>query len=326
MKLCAFVLCTLIFLQASITNAFEYSERQIVETKSALADWEKSIEIAKKENQPGNIKMLSEGVRKLSRKKSLFSDWRNELYLAAREQLLATPGHAEHAREEIEKARLSLGSLIYEVGYSNTRRLQFETLAHLPSPETIKVLGDYLADDRDLAKEPVWFPDGGLAGLDANSWWSVRTLGSIGLRDTEYPPPDVGKRPRFEDYAIRDEAWRDIWHYEYDKRRKELGPWRAWYAEVKSGQRAFSFNGQAVEYRFNPDGTWQTISIPKPPDDAPEITEARTAATRAVKQRAKEQPPGNADRAYRPYLLAGLAGLLALAAAWFALQRTKAAT
>ena len=36
---------------------------------------------------------------------------------------------------------------------------------------------------------------------------------------------------------------------------------RAWWEEIKSGKRAFSYKGQKVEYRFKPDGTWETIAL-----------------------------------------------------------------
>ena len=48
-----------------------------------------------------------------------------------------------------------------------------------------------------------------------------------------------------------------------------LAATRAWWEEVKSGKLTFSFKGQAVEYRFRPDGTWETIPIANPPDDGP---------------------------------------------------------
>lgn len=92
---------------------------------------------------------------------------------------------------------------------------------------------------------------------------------------------------------------------------------------MKGGEIPFSFKGQAVEFRFKSDGTWDTIPIANPPDDTPVFPEAKPAGTRSVKQQAKGLPPGNADDAFRLYLLAALAGLLALAAMWFGLRRMK---
>jgi hypothetical protein len=54
---------------------------------------------------------------------------------------------------------------------------------------------------------------------------------------------------------------------------------RAWYQEVKAGKRTFSFRGQPVEYRFKPDGTWETIALRNPPDDAITYTRPTTAKT-----------------------------------------------
>ena len=35
----------------------------------------------------------------------------------------------------------------------------------------------------------------------------------------------------------------------------DVRPWSGWWAEVKSGERTFSFNGQANSYRFHADGS-----------------------------------------------------------------------
>jgi hypothetical protein len=60
-------------------------------------------------------------------------------------------------------------------------------------------------------------------------------------------------------------------------------PWQSWYAEVKSGRKTFSFKGQSVEYRFNPDGTWETIAVANPPDDAPKPEPSKTEGMRPEK-------------------------------------------
>jgi hypothetical protein len=74
-----------------------------------------------------------------------------------------------------------------------------------------------------------------------------RTIMLLGLRDAPYPP---GR-----------------WYWYLST--KELEVVRQWFAPIKSGEKPFSFKGQAVEYRFKPDGTWTTTPIARPPDDGP---------------------------------------------------------
>ncbi|MGD9419349.1 MAG: hypothetical protein Q7R22_010420, partial [Verrucomicrobiota bacterium JB025] len=77
---------------------------------------------------------------------------------------------------------------------------------------------------------------------------------------------------------------------------------------------AFSFEGQNVEYRFNPDGTWEETKLENPPDDGPgsraEAAERRKAA--AVPEAGKEGK--DAEEVSRlPWIVAGGIGLLVLA-------------
>jgi hypothetical protein len=171
-----------------------------------------------------------------------------------------------------------------------------ETLQHLPSPETVKALGEMLKEEWQRVLPPHSTVHNVPGALGKNA---MRTLLELPLR--EMPTP----------------------HYDRDIAKEQLSAWQQWYAEVKSGQRAFSFKGQSVEYRFKPDGTWDTIPLANPPDDAPEVPEARPDDRRPVTQQPKEQPPGNAEKNFRTYLPAALAALLALAAGWFGMRRMK---
>jgi hypothetical protein len=78
---------------------------------------------------------------------------------------------------------------------------------------------------------------------------SVHALAALPFRDSPTPP--------------------FYWHVS----REKLPVWQKWYAEVKSGSKPFSFKGQAVEYRFKADGTWETIAMVNPPDDASAMPE-----------------------------------------------------
>jgi len=192
------------------------------------------------------------------------------MYFALQSAFLSIPGHAEYFRDKIERERAALKPDQFRGSYDDYRRLCFEELSHLPSPETINVLGDYLSDERDAAKEAVWEPvDFFLIGVEPNSDHAREALEKIGLRNTSFAEPDVGKWPLKGDYSNREEYMLIRFRYLVALREASLKPWLAWYVEVKEGKRTFSFKGQKVEYRFTPDGTWETLPIAHPPDDGP---------------------------------------------------------
>jgi hypothetical protein len=130
--------------------------------------------------------------------------------------------------------------------------------------------------------------------------------------ERETPPP--GER-------WTDEKWLEVEVKEavasYRKKLELLTEYRSWWEEVKSGKRTFSFKGQAVEYRFRPDGTWETIPIANPPDDGPKPVPAAPDSE-------IQTPPSETVDSVKPedhYLLwwiTGIAGvLLAVALALF---------
>jgi hypothetical protein len=196
----------------------------------------------------------------------------DRMYQALQNQFLSIPGHAEYFRNQIENDRATIlpkEPYLYGGTFDFNRRLVFEVLSHLPSPETIQVLGDYLDDERDAAKEAIWTSDYQLMGTGPNSHYARETFKSIGLRNTDFAEPNVGEWPSRTKYPTREEHMHVLFDYLVNQREERLKPWRAWWDEVKSGQRTFSFKGQKVEYRFKPDATWDTIPITNPPDDGP---------------------------------------------------------
>ena len=165
--------------------------------------------------------------------------------------LLSIPGHAQYFADEIEREQKEVATLPTNTGprvsYDRRRAWHFETLRHLPSPETIKVLGHFLDDDKDTPV-PLVSPDSDWGeNPRANSWCAAAVIMEIGLRSA----PVMNSRA----------GW--------DEKDATLAKTRAWWEEIKSGKRTFSFLGQKVEYRFKQDGTWETIALVNPPDDSP---------------------------------------------------------
>ena len=217
--------------------------------------------------------------------------------------LLALPGHAQYFADLIEAERAALKP--WEGNTYDLHRCQYlrDTLGHLPSPETVKVLGHYLDDDRDIPPPPG--PDQDYGDMPANSIVALEALLCLGMRDAPAPPGrylDSNKTPTV------------------------LAAVRAWFAPIKSGEKTFSFQGQAVEYRFKPDGTWVSTPIANPPDDAPKPPPPRPPAPPPAPAATPQAAPvATGHAALRPWLL-GVALLVLPAAAWFLQARRRAAT
>lgn len=205
----------------------------------------------------------------------------------ARNELCKIPGHAQYFADEIERERKTVENLPPRVGERNSydfhRDLYLrETLAHLPSPETVKILGHYLSDERDTPPPPR--PDQDWSDYPANCLLASVALGYLGLRDAP---------------VAKDIDWRNT---------DALAKNRAWWQEVKTGKKTFSFQGQKVEYRFKPDGTWDTIPIANPPDD---VTKSSSSAQKRPEPRTNPAPPDSSQTTILrqwPWLAAIVAG------------------
>ena len=205
-------------------------------------------------------------------------------YYLAQDAIISIPGHARYFTDQLEILRADKAT-IYE--YYQARGWYFHnTFPHLPSPEMIQVLGHYLDDFRDsnspnlpLEKRTVMIDPHNPNESNRktpNAWLATYALSNIGLRDLPQHPE---MRSPHSKGSI--DNWRNA---------------RAWYQEVKSGQRTFSFKGKSVEYRFKPDGTWDTIPIKNPPQDA--IIYPTAEALEALAARKKlEQAQKEAEQA-----------------------------
>jgi hypothetical protein len=191
-----------------------------------------------------NISYFGEVIRKLSRDNIFQLKERFQVYDKVQETLLSIPGHARYFADEIkrEQKKVAHSPTITgpRVAYDRNRGKYFMILRHLPSPETIAVLGEFLADDIDTPGplDPSKSYDYGIP--PANSQYSASAIDKIGLRNPPLSPTAPVLMP--EDLLVVT---------------------RAWWDEIKSGRKTFSFVGQDVEYRFKPDGTWDTIQIGK---------------------------------------------------------------
>jgi len=223
------------------------------------------------------------------------------IYLNIQEELLSIPNHARYFADKIKHEQSSVSQYPMNTGprvaYDFHRYQYFKTLRHLPSPETISVLGEFLSDDIDTPTVRI-SPDSDWGeNPRANSYHSSWTVMNIGLRN-----PPVGE----EDKKVN-----------VDER---LAKTRAWWEEIKSGNRTFSFIRQKVEYRFKPDGMWETIAMLNPPNDA-----AKPAASAARLE--KHPPPQETKKGIPPQRLTlvwllGAAALLS-AVGWLVWRKSQ---
>lgn len=195
-----------------------------------------------------------------------------ELHRDLQDCMISIPNHAQYFADQIEREQKAVERYPTitgpRVSYDFNRTMHFKTLSHLPSPETIAVLGHFLSDDKDTPV-PLMSPDSDWGpNPRANSYGSAYTIIDIGLRN---PPVSIARR------------------IDIDPDRC-LATTRAWWDEVKSGKRTFSFLGQKVEYRFKPDGTWETIALTDAPDDAPKA--AKSPPLAAHMTTGSSHPPG----------------------------------
>jgi hypothetical protein len=190
-------------------------------------------------------------MRQLSRSGPQSPDERT-VFLNTQAALLSLSGHSQYFADQVAAARESTKDFVADCDYHITCETLRDTLCHLPSPETVQVLGEMLESMEDIpTRDQIvelrkavfkgadfkWFYPSGLAG---------QTLLDLGIRGF---PSGSGRDGGFS--------------------RADVSSMRFWWEEIESGIKSLSFKGQDVEYRFKPDGTWETIPISNPPDDGP---------------------------------------------------------
>lgn len=161
------------------------------------------------------------------------------MYLELKKGALELPNHLEYLTEKIETERAKVAEHSYHSGTRNSfndLRVDIirDTLCHLPSPATVRVLGHYLTDERDTP--PPRYRGQDWIDCESNAYQACTALEKIGLRNAPVKARSV-------------------------QNESNLATWRLWWGQVEAGTRAFSFEGEDVEYRFRKDGTWETTAL-----------------------------------------------------------------
>ena len=246
------IFITIIFILVSLASAENTEEFQ---SQEWYTKFEEEISASHAKGKEG-LDDLGRSLQYLGRSVRSSPDprWQRCYYLA-QDAIISIPGHAHYFTDQLEAMRPTREKSdyhLYRIWYF------YNTFPHIPSPEVIQVLGPYLDDFRDsnspnlpLEKRTVMNDANNpneRQRKTPNAWYASYALSNIGLRDF---PADTAMASPLSKGSL--ENWKNA---------------RAWYQEVKAGQRTFSFKGKSVEYRFKPDGTWDTIPIKNPPQDA----------------------------------------------------------
>lgn len=293
MKRRILVTMTLLIISYQVAHPMTEAEREEsrrIET-SQVALWEENLAESRGKSGEERMSMLSLGLRNMRYRNSRpgHSSGVTSLFERLQNELLAIPGHAEYFAAPIWKAyREYRDRSLPKPGESSgdfewEAKIGMETLQHLPSPETVRALGGMLWEDWQYEPGPNSTLQTVPSALAHQAVW---TLLELPLRD---------KPTAF---------------FDRNKAKENLPAWQAWYKRLESGEIPFSFKGQSVEYRFKPDGTWDTIPIANPPDDAPKAELPAPPENEQAKQPPTKTRAGNAKKPTMDWLLIG--GLVAL--------------
>lgn len=234
------------------------------------------------------IPELSESLRKLQSKVIYQTEDRIAAYDRAQRALLSVPGHAKYFQDKIEALRSEVlatanlsedergriratgKDIAHVTDYENYCSMTaFPTLANLPSPETVAVLGSYLnettgRDGKTLLGDPRRYQGSDDSTLrPCNAELAAGAIANLSIENPPYTNPNPGKLM----YQIPNE-WVDHW--------------KDWWNEVKAGKRTYRFAGSDIEY--GPDG-------PATKEQLEKVTKDRKRAGERKVGRDQGEPP-----------------------------------
>jgi hypothetical protein len=218
--------------------------------------------------------------------------------------LLAIPGHAEYYRDRVvnmQKIRMAVArgevppvSVDGHQSYQGEQDEAFQILSLLPSSETVRVLGEFLADESDRPPPPKDENDElaveRYVMAKPNCDRAVRALTEL----LANPPVPAGS-----DYLFH----------------RDLQTWRLWYEQVKAGNRTFRFEGDPTEYDLNgpaPKEKLERIALHQRMESERETRHGRKdTANGGNKGTTDEKPAAHESTAYT-MIIASLALLVAM--------------
>ncbi len=206
-----------------------------------LTRWVKLLKDPESLAKDARMAELSHGLR-LTVDRGVFSSADAQaVHLGLKDRLLKSEGPAEYYRNKIEEEWKEMEAekdpsrkVVLMEKISRLQDEAFPTLALLPEPATVRVLGEFLFDDRERLRSQApetedeegirWWREG-MAPNSSHAWNALLKL------PLKSPPIDP------------DAPWDLPYH-------RKLEPWRAWFLQVKAGKRTFRFAGDPREYNL----------------------------------------------------------------------------
>jgi hypothetical protein len=275
-----------------------------------MGELEKAISI---QDSKQRIDALGGFVRIADRGK--MDEEQRAIFEKSQAEILATPGYAEYYRDRILTARAQMEAeqdqakrddLFYRTMYKAAGG--FGVLSLLPSPASVRVLGEFLADERGRYS-PIPADD------PAGDGEHIRWLHYVRTSNCEYAVRALNAMPLIAKPTS-----------EHPATFEDVSAWRQWYERIKSGHATFRFEGDPTEYDL--DG-------PAPPEKLKRLAEARERDAMRV---ARQQPgtgvaPGSSlatqSQSSAPNAPVSITGILlatcavAAASVWYLVRRRK---
>ncbi len=241
--------------------------------EKGLQEWSELAKKAKSQPSADLIPRLGTGLLKTSQTSIYVIGDRLGVRKELQEAILAIPGHAEYyqnriniARNWLDKAYADSTALgVAQNSLRNEQMYGFMTMEHLPSAETVRVLGEFLYDERGRPETEEMLlkivdSDGTLME-EPNSDRAAVSLGRL-IANPPYPQRSF-VRP------------------------SDLEMWKLWYEQVKAGNRTFHFHGDPQEYTLKGPVSAAAVSMPEPgrpvkrPDPSTAATEPAEPSPRS---------------------------------------------
>ncbi|MEY3897594.1 MAG: hypothetical protein RLZZ214_3115 [Verrucomicrobiota bacterium] len=262
------------------------------------------------------IDFLALGLKNMAYRKSRFNHGKevDKMFEEIQTTILAIPGHAEFYRDRINEARANLDGATLNGNVTkiaerrsdwSSAKFGFGVMSYLPSPETVRVLGEFLGDDRGKIVVPKDAGDDEKQGPRANvpnSYQAVMALHSLPIVSKPYRP--LGGQFVDDDFE------------------PSIASWQIWYEQIKSGNRTFRFEGDPTEYDLNGPASKeliQRVERDRKRDDERAVGHKKSSTTPA--------PEPTLTQTNKPYSIAWLVAASGLigAAVWYLLRGRKTA-
>jgi hypothetical protein len=208
-------------------------ERGARSQHEALADYAQEIRFSVRKSPTEAIPFLGKVLMKVSKRNIFQVSEAPTVYSCAQMALLSIPGHAEYFGNQVKAARTASVLENERTGgkprwgeYDDARSAAVETLTHLPSPESVDVLVELLADTEETGEPTTADHQPDSFGPPSNAILATNALEQL----IENPPP-----PEFMDV--------------YD--RGLILAWQHWHERIKAGKQTFRFKGNPTEYDHN---------------------------------------------------------------------------